>query len=374
MRHDRADAAPGTARSATRNPRRRTACAGGTGRPLQAGRPSLPARRTHGTNQPGIRVDARRRNNDRTAGFAPARGRRCPIASRSTRPIRAAARAAWHREHRSRATRDHAGDRRRSPIAVRPVHWLAGCARGTRRTPRSRSVPASNGIDAFDQNNFGVREAGRGTTGWQRYTITLPVAPGAEFVEVGAMIQGKGSPGSTTWSSRSPDAGAAAVGVGAAGAGCACGGGTRSRIVEYDVPARTSVEAAAGPVARSADREVPRVPERVRCAGAGDRDGAPSRGRVEGRGVAGSRIGRPTAFAQRRRLRDRAVSRRLPYGNMPARVVHRPRSHALETLRSGRHAARDTRCCRTTPCAIAGARSRIVAEVAATPLRTVVGE
>jgi hypothetical protein len=33
----------------------------------------------------------------------------------------------------------------------------------------------------------------KGTTGWARYTITLPIAPNAEFVEVGAMIQGKGS-------------------------------------------------------------------------------------------------------------------------------------------------------------------------------------
>ncbi|MFO1304220.1 MAG: hypothetical protein U1F54_10835 [Burkholderiales bacterium] len=49
----------------------------------------------------------------------------------------------------------------------------------------------SNGIPLA--NNFMSEKPVKGTTGWTRYTITLPVAPGAEFVEVGAMIQGKGS-------------------------------------------------------------------------------------------------------------------------------------------------------------------------------------
>jgi hypothetical protein len=33
----------------------------------------------------------------------------------------------------------------------------------------------------------------KGTTGWKRYTITLPVTKGADRIEVGAMMQGRGS-------------------------------------------------------------------------------------------------------------------------------------------------------------------------------------
>lgn len=33
----------------------------------------------------------------------------------------------------------------------------------------------------------------KGSTGWTRYTITLPVAPGANRLEVGAMMRGRGS-------------------------------------------------------------------------------------------------------------------------------------------------------------------------------------
>jgi hypothetical protein len=33
----------------------------------------------------------------------------------------------------------------------------------------------------------------KGTTGWTRYTIALPVGQGADRVEVGAMMQGRGS-------------------------------------------------------------------------------------------------------------------------------------------------------------------------------------
>lgn len=49
----------------------------------------------------------------------------------------------------------------------------------------------SNGIPL--DNNFMSERPVKGTTGWTRYSITLPIAPNAEFVEVGAMIQGKGS-------------------------------------------------------------------------------------------------------------------------------------------------------------------------------------
>jgi hypothetical protein len=42
-------------------------------------------------------------------------------------------------------------------------------------------------------NNFMGDQAVKGTTAWKRYTITVPVASNAEFIEVGAMMQGKGT-------------------------------------------------------------------------------------------------------------------------------------------------------------------------------------
>jgi hypothetical protein len=42
-------------------------------------------------------------------------------------------------------------------------------------------------------NNFMSDAPVKGTTTWKRYTITLPVSANAEFIEVGAMMQGKGS-------------------------------------------------------------------------------------------------------------------------------------------------------------------------------------
>jgi hypothetical protein len=41
--------------------------------------------------------------------------------------------------------------------------------------------------------NFMADKPVRGTTGWTRYTIVLPIEKGAERIEVGAMMQGKGS-------------------------------------------------------------------------------------------------------------------------------------------------------------------------------------
>jgi hypothetical protein len=41
--------------------------------------------------------------------------------------------------------------------------------------------------------NFMLDTPVKGTTGWKRYTITLPVARGADRIEVGAMMQGRGS-------------------------------------------------------------------------------------------------------------------------------------------------------------------------------------
>ena len=41
--------------------------------------------------------------------------------------------------------------------------------------------------------NFMLDAPVKGTTGWKRYTITLPVAKGADRIEVGAMMQGRGS-------------------------------------------------------------------------------------------------------------------------------------------------------------------------------------
>jgi hypothetical protein len=42
-------------------------------------------------------------------------------------------------------------------------------------------------------NNFMSDAPVKGTTAWKRYSITLPVSANAEFIEVGAMMQGKGT-------------------------------------------------------------------------------------------------------------------------------------------------------------------------------------
>ena len=42
-------------------------------------------------------------------------------------------------------------------------------------------------------HNFMLDAPVKGTTGWTRYTIALPVGKGADRVEVGAMMQGRGS-------------------------------------------------------------------------------------------------------------------------------------------------------------------------------------
>jgi hypothetical protein len=69
-------------------------------------------------------------------------------------------------------------------------------------------------------NNFMADAPVKGTTAWTRYTIALPVAPNAEFIEVGAMMQGKG----TLWLDDVELEMAASdhvVGVGTARPGCA---------------------------------------------------------------------------------------------------------------------------------------------------------
>ncbi len=43
------------------------------------------------------------------------------------------------------------------------------------------------------EQNFMYEQSVRGTTDWQRFTITIPVKPGADRVEVGAMLRGKGA-------------------------------------------------------------------------------------------------------------------------------------------------------------------------------------
>lgn len=48
------------------------------------------------------------------------------------------------------------------------------------------------GSAVIDQN-FMYDQAVRGTTGWQRFTITVPVKAGADRLEVGAMLRGKGT-------------------------------------------------------------------------------------------------------------------------------------------------------------------------------------
>ncbi|MET0204643.1 MAG: hypothetical protein ABW276_10055 [Casimicrobiaceae bacterium] len=52
-------------------------------------------------------------------------------------------------------------------------------------------VVLANGVPLA--NNFMADAPVKGTTAWTRYTIALPVAPNAEFIEVGAMMQGKGT-------------------------------------------------------------------------------------------------------------------------------------------------------------------------------------
>ena len=52
-------------------------------------------------------------------------------------------------------------------------------------------IVLANGVPLA--NNFMGDEAVKGTTPWKRYTIKLPVAPNAEFIEIGAMMQGKGT-------------------------------------------------------------------------------------------------------------------------------------------------------------------------------------
>ena len=42
-------------------------------------------------------------------------------------------------------------------------------------------------------NNFMADAPIKGSTAWQRYTITLAIPSNAEFIEVGAMMQGKGT-------------------------------------------------------------------------------------------------------------------------------------------------------------------------------------
>ena len=44
----------------------------------------------------------------------------------------------------------------------------------------------------IDQN-FMYEQSVRGTTDWQRFVITIPVKPGADRIEVGAMLRGKGA-------------------------------------------------------------------------------------------------------------------------------------------------------------------------------------
>ena len=52
-------------------------------------------------------------------------------------------------------------------------------------------IVLANGVPLA--NNFMADAPVKGTTAWKQYTITLPVAPNAEFIEVGAMMQGKGT-------------------------------------------------------------------------------------------------------------------------------------------------------------------------------------
>ena len=73
-----------------------------------------------------------------------------------------------------------------------------GTAKGPMRTRDVSETGAvltllmlSNG--AVVDQNFMADKPVKGTTGWTRYTITLPVPRGAERVEAGAMLQGKGS-------------------------------------------------------------------------------------------------------------------------------------------------------------------------------------
>ena len=81
-------------------------------------------------------------------------------------------------------------------IDARPYRGKTARLSGWLRTRDTANAALSlivlaNGVPLA--NNFMADAAVKGTTGWTRYTITLPVAANAEFVEVGAMMQGKGS-------------------------------------------------------------------------------------------------------------------------------------------------------------------------------------
>ena len=52
-------------------------------------------------------------------------------------------------------------------------------------------VVQANGV-TLDANAMADKPV-KGTTAWQRYTITVPVAANAEFVQIGATMQGKGT-------------------------------------------------------------------------------------------------------------------------------------------------------------------------------------
>ena len=69
---------------------------------------------------------------------------------------------------------------------------LSGWLR-TRETANAALTVTVLGNGVALANNFMTDAAVKGTTSWKRYTVSVPVAPNAEFIEIGAMMQGKGS-------------------------------------------------------------------------------------------------------------------------------------------------------------------------------------
>jgi hypothetical protein len=81
-------------------------------------------------------------------------------------------------------------------VDVRPYRGKTARVSGWLRTRDSANAALTiavlaNGVPLA--NDFMADAAVKGTTGWKRYTLALPIARNAEFVEIGAMMQGKGS-------------------------------------------------------------------------------------------------------------------------------------------------------------------------------------
>ena len=81
-------------------------------------------------------------------------------------------------------------------VDARPYRGRTAHVSGWLRTRDSANaaltiVVLANGVVLA--NNFMADAPVKGTTGWKRYTVSVPVESHAEFIEIGAMMQGKGT-------------------------------------------------------------------------------------------------------------------------------------------------------------------------------------